>query len=712
MTLDRQRACFEARLRLAPQHEEHRACRKQLLPITALLILRCPRSGPRRTLHLHAAPSPSLQRLDDPGDIPDRPRRAGRAVGDVFERLHGEPAVIAGALQGREHRREGVAALARPSPVRIVELDMGDKPGGDPALDCRRDRLGLGHRRRRRVDHGAQRRVADAADDRGGVGDGVDEVGLARRQRLDAIGHARRLGFRGNRGPGGFRSRRRSGIAADAPLRRRAVHEIIAAEIGAKLDEPPHHLDGPLPRCPIGGRDREPFWRDEKPVQAADRDPRLRACVAHGGTLGGRHSIAVLAEREGRELEPGIAKLGGERALPSEGQLANDLVAQRKLHRRKARGAGGAALINRPVTLDEPPAPGQSWPPKFGRSTKPGGMKHAQVLQCRRRRDARIVRRLGRRPGLPVEARPPDHADRALGRRRLDRPDGAHRRDRARIRAQAEGRGGEPARRLGLGRHQGRARGRQGRLHLGGRRRGRHRRLQGSRAPRQPAQGLELFFAVANVNTVAANPSAPFKDFGQFLETLKKSGKDVPVATAGLSSAGHNMMETIRKSAPGVEYRHVTYDGGNPAVLSAVSGETQAAAQLLVEMSEFIKGKRLIPLAVQADKPVVLDGYGEIPPVTKWLPNMPAPLNYFGIWAPKGTPEPVVQTMDMIWKKKIANSEPLKKYAAARAALFTPLSGDDAAREAMKMVTQTVWLYFDAGKAKASPDTIGIARPQ
>ncbi|MFL5120076.1 MAG: Bug family tripartite tricarboxylate transporter substrate binding protein [Microvirga sp.] len=221
-----------------------------------------------------------------------------------------------------------------------------------------------------------------------------------------------------------------------------------------------------------------------------------------------------------------------------------------------------------------------------------------------------------------------------------------------------------------------------------------------------------LFFAVANVNTVAANPSAPFKDFGQFLETLKKSGKDVPVATAGLSSAGHNMMETIRKSAPGVEYRHVTYDGGNPAVLSAVSGETQAAAQLLVEMSEFIKGKRLIPLAVQADKPVVLDGYGEIPPVTKWLPNMPAPLNYFGIWAPKGTPEPVVQTMDMIWKKKIANSEPLKKYAAARAALFTPLSGEEAAREAMKMVTQTVWLYFDAGKAKASPDTIGIARPQ
>jgi tripartite-type tricarboxylate transporter receptor subunit TctC len=221
-----------------------------------------------------------------------------------------------------------------------------------------------------------------------------------------------------------------------------------------------------------------------------------------------------------------------------------------------------------------------------------------------------------------------------------------------------------------------------------------------------------LFFAVANVNTLAANPNAPFKDFGQFIETLKKSGQNVPVATAGLSSAGHNMMETVKKAAPEVQYRHVTYDGGNPAVLATVSGETQAVAQLLVEMSEMIKAKRLIPLAVQSEKPVTLEVYGEIPSVTKWLPNMPAPLNYFGIWAPKGTPEPVVKTMEEIWKKKIANSEALKKYAAARAALFTPISGDEAAREASKMLTQTVWLYYDAGKAKVSPETLGIPRPQ
>ena len=218
-----------------------------------------------------------------------------------------------------------------------------------------------------------------------------------------------------------------------------------------------------------------------------------------------------------------------------------------------------------------------------------------------------------------------------------------------------------------------------------------------------------MFFAVANLTAIAAHPNAPFKDFGQLLEALKKNGSNVPVATAGLSSAGHNFMESV-KAAGKIDYKHVTYDGGNPAVLSTVAGETQAVSQLLVEMSEFIKGKRLVPLAVLSEKPVLLEGYGEIPPTTKWLPSMPAPMNYFGIWAAKGTPDNVLQTMAAVWDKKIKNSEPLKKYAAARSALFTPIHGEEAEKESFKMVRYSAWLYYDGGKAKVSPDTLGIPR--
>lgn len=218
-----------------------------------------------------------------------------------------------------------------------------------------------------------------------------------------------------------------------------------------------------------------------------------------------------------------------------------------------------------------------------------------------------------------------------------------------------------------------------------------------------------LYFAVANVNVVAVNPKSGFKDFAAFLDALKARGDNIPVATAGLSSAGHNMMESIRANAP-IKYKHVTYNGGAPAVLATVAGETQAVAQLLVEMSEHIKAKRLIPLAAQSEKPVVLEGYGEIPPVTKWLPKMPAPLNYFGIWVHNGVPKAVTDTMAMVWKDKISKSEALKKYAQSRAALFAPLAGKEAQDEAMKMVRYTAWLYHDAGKSKVAPDKVGIER--
>jgi hypothetical protein len=66
--------------------------------------------------------------------------------------------------------------------------------------------------------------------------------------------------------------------------------------------------------------------------------------------------------------------------------------------------------------------------------------------------------------------------------------------------------------------------------------------------------------------------------------------------------------------------------------------------------------------------------------------------------------------MSQVWREKIANSQRLKTYAAERAAIFTPLHGQEAQDEAWKMVRQTAWLYFDGGKARISPDTLGIQR--
>ena len=80
-----------------------------------------------------------------------------------------------------------------------------------------------------------------------------------------------------------------------------------------------------------------------------------------------------------------------------------------------------------------------------------------------------------------------------------------------------------------------------------------------------------LYLDVANASVIGVNPNTPYQTFDELLEAMQANPGEISVATAGLSSAGHNAMELIAQ-ATGAEYNHVTYDGGNPAVIATVSG--------------------------------------------------------------------------------------------------------------------------------------------
>jgi len=223
-------------------------------------------------------------------------------------------------------------------------------------------------------------------------------------------------------------------------------------------------------------------------------------------------------------------------------------------------------------------------------------------------------------------------------------------------------------------------------------------------------QDWALFLNVANVSTIAVNPNTPYKTAAELIDAMKAKPGQVSVATAGVNSSGHSAMEAVAR-ATGVKYKHVTYDGGNPAVVATVAGETEVTTQLTVEEAEMIRGKRLRPLAVVGDRAVELDGYGTIDPLTKTLPTFKAPANHFGIFIPKGVPPEVIATVEKVWNDQVKNSAALKKYATERGAVFAPLAGAEAQRAVMPAVQANAWAAVDAGKAKVQPDTLGIPKP-
>lgn len=216
-----------------------------------------------------------------------------------------------------------------------------------------------------------------------------------------------------------------------------------------------------------------------------------------------------------------------------------------------------------------------------------------------------------------------------------------------------------------------------------------------------------VYLSVANAPVVSVPADSPYQDFGELLAAFRDKGQSITVATAGNTSSGGTAIAALA-DAGDFDYRMVTYDGGNPAVIATASGEAMVTTQLAVEQSEMIRGGRLRPLAALTDEPLEIEGIEPIPPITQWLPEIHVAPDYFGIFLPRGVPDEVVETMDRIWEEKVMNSEELAKYARERGAVFDPSYGEDARTRAMPIIIAEACARVERGEAVMDPSEIGI----
>lgn len=216
-----------------------------------------------------------------------------------------------------------------------------------------------------------------------------------------------------------------------------------------------------------------------------------------------------------------------------------------------------------------------------------------------------------------------------------------------------------------------------------------------------------IYLHVANVPVVSVNADAPYQDFGELLDAMKM--ESVTVGTAGVNSSGGMALAAIGEAAGGeLSARMVTYDGGNPAVIAAASGEVIATTQLAVEQTEMIRAGRLRGLAVLSDQPLVVEGIDPIPPITQYLPDMHIAADYFGVFIPVGAPQEVYDTVNQVWRDVIMSSPELQAYASDRGAVFDPSYGDQAMDRAMPVVVAEACARVTRGEAVVDPSEIGI----
>jgi tripartite-type tricarboxylate transporter receptor subunit TctC len=191
---------------------------------------------------------------------------------------------------------------------------------------------------------------------------------------------------------------------------------------------------------------------------------------------------------------------------------------------------------------------------------------------------------------------------------------------------------------------------------------------------RKPAYTMDQLLPIALISAdptiFVVNASRPWKSVKEFVDEAKKRPGEISFSSSGVYGTLHMATEMFSHAA-GIQLKHVPYAGAGPALTAILGGHVDTLASGPSVVIPQIKAGKIRPLAGWGAKRVAA------------LPEVPTfkELGYdieFYIWAglfaPKGTPAPVMKTIREAVKQAVETPE----FKAAMEKIQTPIAYLDA----------------------------------
>jgi len=214
------------------------------------------------------------------------------------------------------------------------------------------------------------------------------------------------------------------------------------------------------------------------------------------------------------------------------------------------------------------------------------------------------------------------------------------------------------------------------------------------------------------VGAISVKEDSPYNTFPDLVEALKKDPGKIPFSASVPGTAWRISMEIMRL-ATGLSGRYVPYPGTSVGQIAVLSGDVHFVMSGIGEQAELLKGKKLRALAAFNDKPYSLKGYGEIPAMTAYLPNLKSHLPYQGwsaITVRADIPKPILRKIDEAFLEAI-KTKSVKEYCEKFEADLIGIVGEDAQKMYLKQTSLESWLLYDLGVAKKNPGEFKIPKP-
>lgn len=143
-------------------------------------------------------------------------------------------------------------------------------------------------------------------------------------------------------------------------------------------------------------------------------------------------------------------------------------------------------------------------------------------------------------------------------------------------------------------------------------------------------------------NLLVVNPSLPVNSVRELIDYARKNPRQLSYASGGKGSAAHIAMAAFADAAK-IEMLHVPYRGTNPAVTDVIAGHVQLTLTGATALLEHVRGGRVRALGVAGLKRLASEP--QIPTLAETLPGFEAN-QWYGVVAPAGVPEPIVQRLN------------------------------------------------------------------
>ena len=174
----------------------------------------------------------------------------------------------------------------------------------------------------------------------------------------------------------------------------------------------------------------------------------------------------------------------------------------------------------------------------------------------------------------------------------------------------------------------------------------------------KPAYTRDQFVGIARLNAdppvLAVNAELPWKSVKELLDDARKRPGEITYASSGIYGASHVPTALLARVAGNVQMRHLPTTGGGPAVTAVLGGNASFFMSPTSIAIPHIKSGKVRPLAVSSSVRA------------KSLPEVPTfkeqgyDLEYYfwvGLFAPKGTPDPVIAKLREAIKTATHSSE-------------------------------------------------------